>query len=451
MKNIIPSNNKKKIVIPIKPVQVKVEKKNVATPVIKVEVSSKINPPVIEDPPAIIESPAIEEQPKEKKKRISNDELKKKKEYGQFYTTAGILHEKILEFIKNKPKKILEPSTGRGDLILPIKFKFPKMLFDMYEIDNTIESKVEGIKYCDFLITNIDETYKTIVGNPPFVKTKKGNLAIDFVRKCFGLLEENGELIFIIPADFFKLTSTANLINEMMEQGTFTDIFHPSDDNLFSNANINVLLFRYCRNNKLPDICNYNGAKKKIINNSGLLIFVDENEKNIKKIEDYFDVYVGMVSGRDEIYKKDIGNIELISGKNEKEKFIYTKTFPSNRVDIDEYLVSNKSKLLERQIRKFNEDNWFEWGAPRNVGVMESQKGKKCIYIYNLTRKDEIAFEGKVDYFGGNLIIMIPKDGIDISSTITYLNSIEFKKNYMYGGRFKIGHRQLSQALLKLP
>lgn len=34
---------------------------------------------------------------------------------------------------------------------------------------------------------------------------------------------------------------------------------------------------------------------------------------------------------------------------------------------------------------------------------------KKCIYIHNLTRRKDISFEGKVDYFGGGLIILIPK------------------------------------------
>ena len=35
--------------------------------------------------------------------------------------------------------------------------------------------------------------------------------------------------------------------------------------------------------------------------------------------------------------------------------------------------------------------------------------GKQCIYIYNLTRQTKIAFKGNVSYFGGGLIILIPK------------------------------------------
>jgi len=461
-KNLIPLNFKKNILLPkIGNNTTSQEKKN------SEKITNKISslPPmqkevIIQSLPDIPIKENITEdivskpdEPKDKRKvpkRITKEELEKKKEFGQYYTTDISLQETATNFIRNKPNRILEPSVGKGDLILPIIKKYPKAKYDLYEIDSTLESKVEGVKHCNFLTQPITESYKTIIGNPPFVKTKKGNLAIDFVRKCFGLLEPNGELIFIVPADFFKLTSTANLINEMMELGTFTDIYHPTDENLFANASINVMLFRYCKNSDLKDICKYNGINKKIINNNGLLIFVDELEKNIKTFEDYINIYVGMVSGRDEIYKVPIGNIDVLIAKDTKEKFIYSKVFPTNIKVIDEHLEKNKAELLERKIRKFNEDNWHEWGAPRNVSIMESQKGKKCIYIYNLTRKDEIAFEGLVDYFGGNLIILIPRDAINLNKVIDYLNSDDFKKNYIYGGRFKIGHRQLCNALLKI-
>ena len=184
------------------------------------------------------------------------------------------------------------------------------------------------------------------------------------------------------------------------------------------------------------------------MNNNGLLIFVDELDKKVKTFEDYFNIYVGLVSGRDEIYKNDIGNINVLVSKEEYEKFIYTKVFPSGIKEIDEYLEKNKKELLDRKIRKFNEDNWFEWGAPRNVGIMERQKGKKCIYVYNLTRKEKVAFIGEVEYFGGNLLVMIPKEGIDLEKVVDYINGMEFRKNYLYGGRFKIGHRQLSNAIM---
>jgi len=382
-----------------------------------------------------------------KRVKMTDEEMLKRKNLGQYFTTSQILQSKIVEFIHNNPSKILEPSTGRGDLIIPIMKKFPKCSFDLYEIDQTIPSNLK-INYCNFLEENIFEKYLTIVGNPPFVRTKKGNLSIDFTKKCFSLLEANGELIFIIPSDFFKLTSTKELINNMLELGTFTHIFHPEESNFFSGANINILIFRYCKNPSLPKTCLYNNIPKKIINNDGTIIFVDNQNTKVKLFSDIFDIYVGLVSAKDEVFKNELGNIEVLVKKDKKEKFIYIKIFPSHNQQINDYLLENKTNLLERKIRKFNEDNWFEWGAPRNIEVMEKYVGKDCIYVTNLTRKEEVAFEGNVGYFGGNLIMMVPREYVNLGEVCDYINSMEFKKNYLYGGRFKIGHRQLNNAIL---
>jgi adenine-specific DNA-methyltransferase len=115
---------------------------------------------------------------------------------------------------------------------------------------------------------------------------------------------------------------------------------------------------------------------------------------------------------------------------------------------INEYLLKHKKILIERKIRKFNNDNWFEWGAPRNITTIKNNIGKDCIYIYNLTRKTKIAFLGKVNYFGGSLLILIPKKECDLNKIISYLNSDIFKSNFLFSGRFKIGHRQISKSYI---
>lgn len=43
---------------------------------------------------------------------------------------------------------------------------------------------------------------------------------------------------------------------------------------------------------------------------------------------------------------------------------------------------------------------------------------------------------------------MIPKnEKIDLDKVVEFLNSDMFKKNYMYSNRFKIGHKQLCNAI----
>lgn len=366
---------------------------------------------------------------------------------GQYFTTDNTLKEQLFNFILNNPNEILEPSIGQGDLVHYIKSKQALIKFDCYEIDKTIFflPGIENVIYGDFLEQQITKKYKTIVGNPPYVRTQKGNLYIDFTKKCFNLLEEGGELIFIIPSDFFKLTSSKNLLNEMMSAGNFTHIYHPHNEHLFKNATIDVLIYRYCKNATLPKTVLYNDKQLYVINNNGMITFSDSILR--ETIGDYFDAYVGMVSGKESVFKNEqFGNITFLHG----EKYIYIKKFPTDNPELNKYMLSKKKELLDRKIRTFNESNWFEWGAPRNISIIKEHFGKECIYIYNLTRNETVAFKGTVNYFGGNLIMLISKRKIDLQKVIDYLNCSEFKTNFMFSGRFKIGHRQLLNSQIKL-
>lgn len=371
---------------------------------------------------------------------------------GQYFTTNNELKEKVFEFILNVPSNILEPSMGQGDLISFITYKLPNVTFDMHEIDPTIKllDKIQKDKvvYGDFMKQTITKTYKTIVGNPPYVRTKKGNLYIDFTEKCFNLLCDNGELIFIVPSDFLKLTSASKLLNVMMTNGTFTHIFHPHNEKMFENASIDVIVFRYCKNKSIDKKVLYNEKLLYITNSNGLITFGEENN-NIVMFQDYFYIYVGLVSGKEEVYKnEELGNIKVLNGEDKIDKYIYIKNYPCDNEKINEHLLHHKKKLIERGIRKFNETNWFEWGAPRNINAIDTNLGEDCIYIYNLTRKQNVSFLGKVNYFGGGLIMLKPKKKCNLCCIISYINSDIFKDNFMFSGRFKIGHRQICNSYI---
>lgn len=373
---------------------------------------------------------------------------------GQYFTTNLKLKEIVYKFILNNPDNILEPSCGQGDLVSYIIEKKPQIIFDMFEIDTNIKilDNVDKNKiiFGDFMIQKIDKLYKTIIGNPPFIKTKKGNLYIDFIKKCFDLLDTNGELIFIVPSDFLKLTHATKILNQLMSEGTFTHIYHPNNEKLFENASIDIIIFRYCKNKLLEKKVIYNDKLMFITNTDGL-ITLDENQNNNEKylIKDYFDVYVGIVSGKDKVYKNaDFGNIDVLNGINKIDKYIYYEKLPEANKELIEYMTSYKNILLARKIRKFNENNWFEWGALRNIKTVEKNMGADCIYLYNLTRKKNIAFVGKVGYFGGSLLMLKPKKECDIKKVVDYLDTDKFKNNFMFSGRFKIGHRQISNSYI---
>ena len=55
-------------------------------------------------------------------------------------------------------------------------------------------------------------------------------------------------------------------------------------------------------------------------------------------LSDYFNAYVGLVSGKEEVYKnKELGNISVLRGENCHEKYIL----------IDKYPSGNQSSLCE--------------------------------------------------------------------------------------------------------
>ena len=372
-------------------------------------------------------------------------------EKGQYFTTNEILKEGVLNLIYNNPDVILEPSIGQGDLVEYIS-KNMEVKFDKYEIDNKIKLldslNKDDVIYCDFLMEKISKKYDTIVGNPPFVKRKGGNLYIDFIKKCYNLLNDNGELIFIVPSEFMKLTCASNIINEMLDNGMITDIIHPNNENLFKNASIDVIIFRYCKNKKLENKVLMNNEEKYLMNTNGIITFTDLNINSRNIMHDYFSIYVGMVTGKEDVLKNEkYGNINLLNGKDKIDKYIFINEFPTENIELNEYMLSNKDELISRRIRSFNDKNWFEWGAPRNYSSVEKNKGKMGIYIYTLTRRDEVAFIDKVQHFGGGLILLIPKKEINLKTLVDYLNSKDLKKNYMYSGRFKIGHKQVSNIL----
>ena len=384
------------------------------------------------------------------------DVIKKNmKKYGQYFTTDVGLLDKVKEFVINKnPKDILEPSFGQGDLVCCMKTIYTDCNYDCYEIDETIESLFESsektkIIYKDFLQQKIDKKYDIIIGNPPYVKKKTGNLYIEFIEKCWKLLEDDGEMIMIVPSDFLKLTRTSKLIKNMVIDGSFTDFYFPNKENLFKNASIDVVIFRY-QLGYMTNVSSVNGVRKNTMIKDGIITFSSgENQIDVELLKSTFDVFVGMVSGKEEVFKNNIGNMTILNDQDTHDTHIYINTFPSNNKDINNHLLKFKDNLIERRIKKFTTDNWYQWGAPRNMKYMKQHMGEDCIYVRNITRKPLVAFIGKVEFFGGRLLCLVPKKKITeirMKSIKNHLNSTEFKQNYMYSERFKIGHRQLENC-----
>lgn len=375
-----------------------------------------------------------------------------KKTLGQYFTTSEELQTFIFEKVQNKGECLMEPSFGAGHLLKKFIEYDKNYPIVCYEIDETIgkvitTNKYQMLLYCDFMIQPIQK-YKTIIGNPPFIKQKTGNLYLKFIEKCFQSLEEEGELLFIVPSDFIKLTSASSIITKMTSLGSFTDFYFPHNEKLFQGASIDVMVFRY----QLGLMTNKTmvNDKEMFCNvNKGIITFSDVEVSGVS-IETLFHVYVGIVSGKDKVYQSSIGNIEVLADKDKTERFIFPETFPTNNREIDAHLLKHKQELLSRRIKSFNEKNWYEWGAPRNLTSIRECWGKPCIYLRNITRHKEVAFRGTVQYFGGTLLCLVPKSSIDIDNVVEFLNSEIFQRDYIYSERFKIGHKQVCNVILNL-
>lgn len=376
-----------------------------------------------------------------------------KKTLGQYFTISERLQQFVFDIVKNKSSSLLEPSFGAGHLLKKFKEYDENYPMVCHEIDENVIpvinfNKFQKVIYGNFINCKTTQKFKTIVGNPPYVKQSKGNLYIKFIEVCFDLLEDDGELVFIVPSDFIKLTSASRIINKMVEHGSFTDFLFPHDEKLFEGANIDVMIFRYEKGLRC-DRAVVNGEDMFCNVSNGIVTF-NKSAKTGSLIGDTFNVYVGLVSGKDEVYRASFGNIELLGGDAKETRFIFPEKFPTGDVKIDEHLEAHKSELLKRKIKNFTERNWFEWGAPRNISSIREHWGKPCIYVKNMTRNKNVAFIGKVQYFGGSLLCLIPKNNVDLETVTSYINSDDFKKDYMYAERFKIGHKQISSAIVPI-
>jgi adenine-specific DNA-methyltransferase len=377
-----------------------------------------------------------------------------KKDLGQYFTVADDLQQFVFDKVKYKLSRLLEPSFGAGHLLKKFKDYDEDYPMTCYELDSNVKPVVafneyQTPVYGDFTQQTITAKFKTIIGNPPYVKKKTGNLYIKFIELCYNYLEDDGELIFIVPSDFIKLTSASSIIDTMTKHGSFTDFWFPHNEKLFEGASIDVVVFRYEKGLM---------TKKTIVNdkevfcnvNKGIITFSD-SEVFGYPVDSEFNVYVGLVSGRDEIYRVPFGNTDILIDKDRVEKYIFTESFPTHNTQIDTHLETHKSDLLQRKIKKFSESNWFEWGAPRNISSIKKFWGQRCIYIRNMTRNKEVAFVGNVQYFGGSLLCLVPKNDMaesELEKVIQHINSALFQKDYIYSCRFKIGHKQISTAII---
>ena len=254
-----------------------------------------------------------------------------KKSRGQFFTTKNKVLDALVGLIDNQGT-ILEPSAGQAHIIEAIETKLTKNVvgveLDIDKIDTKVcESQIENNNFFNFIKTC--GFYNTIIGNPPFVKLKNveedtinllpekipgnGNLYYFFIKYCASLLEDDGELIFIVPKEWLYNVSAQFLRDYLSENGNFTHFIDCGEEKLFDDADVPALcIFRYKKGYQgtlkfYETLDNFYSGKfiNKHTTYSNTIIFSNEIYEG-KRISDYFDVKVGLVTGAEKVFR--VGN-----------------------------------------------------------------------------------------------------------------------------------------------
>lgn len=391
---------------------------------------------------------------------------------GQVFTPFNII-DKLISLSSNinkkrhadsqSPIKILEPSCGNGNFYKRLKD------LDLNVVGVEIDSNIcpSGAINIDFFDYSIENKFDLIIGNPPYVKYKninekskeslkeyikktnsnifdeRINLYVYFMEKCLHHLKNRGELIFIVPRDFMKASSSVLFNQFLYEQGTITDWIDLGDKKIFPGFSPNCIIFRFEKNNFT--------RKTKIENEdfvfnvkNGQIFFSQQNYP--LPLSNLFFVKVGAASGADNLFIHENGNVD----------FVYSKTRTTNKTRKMFYEIENnellihKNALLKRKIKNFNNNNWYHWGRK----YLESDLPR--IYVNIRTRQKNPFFIHDCKAFDGNILALFPKienfnhfDMTVLQEICVELNSINWEElGFLCNNRYLFSQNSLENSYL---
>lgn len=399
----------------------------------------------------------------------------------QYFTDSKLLQSIILSLCSNKTK-CLEPSAGLGHLV---KYFEDNGVCDItsIELDETLtcSSKTKPL-IMDFFDYPLENKFDTIFGNPPFIqykyimdetkekikdsKLKFCNLFCYFIEKAYYHLENHGELVFVIPKEFFNSTRAAWLRNLLFTNGTITDVYDFSGSVFFKDAAPEFIIFRY-KKGDLSHITNFfDYSSRKELWHNGSILMLNRGNKKKQVLGEIFDIKVGLVTGANDIFN---------NYPNESKFLVpticsnYRVGGPKNNVifleDVDDieslkeldndlynYMVEHKETLLKRRLKKFDETNWYKYGAVRNRKLMEGLG--KMIFVNQKTRIDEPFFIDDVSYFDGSILGLFPlEEDMDLDlwcNKLNYMKDSFSEQGLMAGNRYIFTAKTLSDFIIEL-
>lgn len=365
---------------------------------------------------------------------------------GQVFTPEAVV-ERMLA-LRQRRGRSLDPSAGDGAFSSRING------CEAIEIDATVAPA--GARVMDFFALPPDEKFDTIIGNPPYVRQQdipaetlarldsvlfdgRSNLYLYFIEKAVRHLRRGGELIFIVPREFAKLTAARKLNAFLYEEGDITDFIELGDARIFGGHNPNCAIFRFERGRHARRTRMSDGDVRHFLLVDGQLMFLRGDYR--LPLADLFDVKVGAVSGADEIFEHPEGSTEFVCSKTVDDGRTRRMIFGAPHPHLEEH----KEKLLARRVRPFDESNWWHWGRLHHVSAAPR------IYVNCKTRRARPFFLHDCPNYDGSVLALFPRlRGMDLALAADMLNDqVDWEElGFVCDGRFLFTQRTLQNSLL---
>lgn len=370
---------------------------------------------------------------------------------GQVFTPEWIVQ--LMLGLRQQRGPALEPSAGNG--------AFAARIRNCVAIEFDAAVAPAGALIQNFFAYPVSKKFSTVIGNPPYVRyqdieyetkillnasrfDRRSNLYLFFIEKAVEHLKPGGELIFIVPRDFIKLTAARRLNTWLFERGTITHWIETGDQKIFRGAVPNCAIFRFeldnfSRTTQWRVLGEHAWQRRIFTEMDGQLAFLEDGMT--VPLSSLFDVKVGAVSGADPVFIHPEGNLEFVCSKTrdtgETRRMLYNTPHPD--------LLKHKVKLLGRRVRDFDEGNWWKWG--RAYHESDSQR----IYVNGKTRQKQPFFMHECTAYDGSVLALFPRiHGMDLAWATELMNTAVpwDHLGFVVDGRFLFSQRALATTML---
>lgn len=391
---------------------------------------------------------------------------------GKIYTPENIV-DLMISDLDISQMSVLEPSCGDGNFVCKLlNAKSLKVQDIDQEALNRLKERtgITGINE-NFLLSDVNEKFDLIIGNPPYIKlqdlteddrkilknfeTCAGSCDIyyAFIEQSLKKLKKNGILRFIIPNSWLINSSAKKLRNLLSKYDI--EVFDFKDEKVFKNIGTYTCILTV-RNSK--------GRIKVSSKNNSFYLNDKEDlwaQKPDLKFNFKFENGLATLCDKAFVFEKKEGNkyfskvnnsfIEIedeyikpiIKGSTLEEYWcLYPydnngcKKKPNGKAM--EYLLSIKEILENRDY----DDEWWNFG--RRQGI-KNMSGKKIVMSTIVSPNKEIKYKITDDLVYSGIFV---KNNFD--EVLKFINSNEIKEYILnYGKKMSGGYSAFSKALLK--